>query len=792
MNNKNPITKHLNGGKLLQAVSPDKTTKGRFSGYGKAAGALVLGIAGMPIPGICSDAGPGRAAHIEEVIVTAQKRAQSIQDVPIAVSVLSAERMKNSAIASFEDISLASPNTEINMTPGYVQVGMRGLNSPINDGMEQAVGVYVDGIYYGKMAFLQDAFLDLSRVEMLKGPQGTLFGKNTVAGAISISTASPENEWAASASAAQGQFSGEKYEAMINLPVVEDRLALRIAATRDRRDGYVHNLLRGEDEKRVDKEGLRAKLLFSPSDTLSAVLTYYRGESRDSGQGWEPFVLGNDAQFIHGLFDSSLEANFDYRSHADAPNESWSETRVWNAELNWDVAEHLVTLILSDARADEWLYLDADTASAPIADWGRATDYSQQMAELRLSSPPGRVEYLVGAFAFTSNNDLTGELRALPKGPIQGLLLPILGLEFVNDLLGGLLVPIIDPVDQLLSAITSDALHQRFVQETETLALFSQLSWNITDRLSLIAGLRASKESKQVDLDQNYERTGLLLQAAFGVTEYQLNDERKESNIAPKLSLQYRLDDDLLYASYSEGFKAGGYNPLARTADESSFDQERAKAYELGYKLTAYDGVLTVNTALYHTQFSDMQIQAFIGNGFIVNNAAKATTEGAEIDIMWQPLPGSSFFASWGYSDARFDSYSNGPCPADTEQETCDLSGGQLPRAPKQSATAGFNIALPLWRDKVAAMFGADVNWRDRILFDLDGDPIDSQDAYHLINLHAGLVDPNGHWQFVAHIKNLENKTIRHFAADMPIFSGSHMGFLMPPRMFSAELRYNY
>ena len=731
-----------------------------------------------------------RASHIEEVIVTAQKRSESIQDVPIAVSVLSAERMKNSAIASFEDISLASPNTEINMTPGYVQVGMRGLNSPINDGMEQAVGIYVDGIYYGKMAFLQDAFLDLARVEMLKGPQGTLFGKNTVAGAISISTAQPEEEWRVSASAAHGQFSGEKYDAMINAPLVEDRLALRVAATSDRRDGYVNNVLRGTDEKRVDKEGLRAKLLFTPLDTLTAVLTYYQGESRDSGQGWEPFVLGGDAALVHGLFDPNLEANFDYRSHADAPNESWSDTEVWNLEANWDVAEHRLTLIASDARAEEWLYLDADTASAPIADWGRETDYRQQMLELRLSSPPGKLEYLVGAFAFQSDNDLTGELRMLPKGPLQGLLLPALGLDVVTDLLGGVLTPLLDPLDNLLGALTTDALHQRFIQHTETLALFSQLTWNITDRLSLVAGLRASEEKKKVDLDQNYEQTGLLLQSAFGVTEYQLKDTREESNIAPKLSMKYSLDDDLIYASYSEGFKAGGYNPLARTADESGFDQERAKAYELGYKLTAYDGVLTINTALYHTEFSDMQIQAFIGNGFIVNNAAKATTEGAEIDISWQPWRGSQFFASWGYSDARFDSYKDGPCPASSNEETCDLSGSQLPRAPKISATAGFNVAVPLWQEKVAMMLGADMSWRDRILFDLDADPIDSQDAYHLINLHAGIVDPNGRWQFMGHIKNLENKTIRHFAADMPIFSGSHMGFLMPPRMFSAELRF--
>lgn len=757
----------------------------------KAITALVMALAVPAQAQTVSQANSPRPAYLEEVIVTAQKRSESIQDVPIAVSVLSAERMKNSAVTSFEDISLASPNTEINMTPGYVQVGMRGLNSPINDGMEQAVGVYVDGIYYGKTAFLQDAFLDISRVEMLKGPQGTLFGKNTVAGAISISTANPENEWAASAMIGGGQFNGEHYELMLNAPLIEDRLALRIAATRQRQDGYVRNTLRGSSEKRVDKEGLRAKLLFTPTDRLSAVLTYYQGESRDSGQGWEPFLLTGAAEFLHGRFDPTLETDFDYRSHADAPNQSRSDTEVVNLEVNWDVGEHTLTLIGSDARADEWLYLDADTASAPIADWGRRTDYNQQMLELRLSSPPGRLEYLLGAFAYRSENNLRGELRMLPEGPLDDLVVPLLGIDLLDTLLNDLLGPVTNPIEDLLYGVLSDALFQRFDQRTESLALFSQFTWKVTDRLSLIAGLRASEEEKQVLLDQNYEETGLLLTAAFGVTEYTLDDSRKESTLVPKLSVKYELGDDLLYASYAESFKAGGYNPLARTAEEAGFEEESAKALELGYKLTGWDGMLTLNAALYRTEFSDMQIQAFIGNGFIVSNAAEATTQGAEFDLSFRPAEGTSLYASWGYSDARFDTFKDGPCTAANGGDFCDLSGSRLPRAPKYSATLGANTAIPLWRDSVALMLGADVNWRDDILFDLDADPLDSQDGYFMVNLHAGLVDPDGRWQLMAHVKNLENKTIRHFAADMPIFSGSHMGFLLPPRTVSAELRLN-
>lgn len=739
---------------------------------------------------INASAESNRRDYLEEVVVTAQKRSESIQDVPLSVSVLSADRIEASAMESFEDISLASPNTEINMTPGYVQVGMRGLNSPINDGMEQSVGFYVDGIYYGKTAFLQDAFLDLARVEMLKGPQGTLFGKNTVAGAINVTSAQPEMEWRGAITAGTGRDNLEKYTAILNVPLLADRMALRFAGTRHHRDGFVRNNLRGVDEKVIDKKGLRARLLFDVTDTLALVLTQYRGEANDNGQGWEPFVLQDDARQVHGAYNPALEARFDYVSHANSDNLNTSKTRVTNLQADWRLGEHLITGIFSDARATERLYLDADTASAPIADWDRRTDYDQQMVELRWTSPPGQLEYIVGLFGFESENDLVGDLTSFPEGPIDSVVLDAIGQSEFNALFaasgGGLL-------DEGLSGASTDSLHQTFLQKTRTIALFTQLSWHINDRLSLILGLRSSRETKKVLLDQDYQNSGIALQAAFGVTEYELDTERDESNTAPKISLKYELgDDDLLYASYAEGFKAGGFNPLARTADESSFDQETAQAFEIGYKMTALEGALTLNTAIYQTTFSDMQIQAFIGNGFIVNNAAEATTRGIELDLNFQPWAGTSIFASWGFTDATFDEYRDGPCRAGDESETCDLSGERLPRAPRYSASAGFNAAVPIWANRLAVIIGADLSWRDHILFDLDGDPIDAQDEYHLLNLHLGVADSDGRWSLMAHAKNVEDKTVRQFAADLPVFDQSHMGFLMPGRMFSADLKYNF
>ncbi|MGB1087207.1 MAG: TonB-dependent receptor, partial [Alphaproteobacteria bacterium] len=485
---------------------------------------------------------PSKPMRLDEIVVTAQKRAENIQDVPIAVSVMTAERLKASNMENFEDVALATPNTEINMTASYVQVGMRGLNAPINDGMEQSVGFYVDGIYYGKTAFLQDAFLDLERVEMLKGPQGTLFGKNTIAGAVNVHSARPAHEWLVGGTVAGGEFGGAKAEAMLNIPVIDDTLAVRIAGITHKRDGYVENVLRGTDEKRVDKYGVRGKVLWEPTADLDLTFTLYAGQAKDNGQGWEPFVLQQDAQTVHGAFNPDLEANADYVGHANEDNFSTSTSLVANIEANWDIGEHTLTFIGGMGDLEETFLLDGDTASAPIVNWLNDDEYTQYMGELRVVSSPfdtgiGELDYIAGLFAFYADYKGSSALRILPDEALGSTLLSNTLPSAVSDVLLNTLAPGVDPLNAILFAPLSDALFQNFNQVTQTYALFGQLTWRPIDRLAIILGLRGSMETKEVLLVQQYEETGLLLQAGFGVQQYTLDTERDESNVAPKFSI---------------------------------------------------------------------------------------------------------------------------------------------------------------------------------------------------------------------------------------------------------------
>lgn len=769
--------------------------------------ALVISLPVFAQDGAPSQEDARRAPpRLDEIVVTAQKRAESVQDVPIAVSVMTADRLKASNMENFEDVALATPNTEINMTPGYVQVGMRGLNAPINDGMEQSVGFYVDGIYYGKTAFLQDAFLDLERVEMLKGPQGTLFGKNTIAGAINIHTARPVHEFAAGGQIGISEMGGKKGELMLNVPIIEDAIAGRLSATWHKRDGYVENIMRGTDEKRVDKWGVRGKFLYELSDALDIAVTLYAGRAQDNGQGWEPFVLAQNAQLIHGAFNPDLEAKADFVGHADAENRSESDTRSINMEANWDIGRYTVTLIAGAGTLDERFLLDGDTASAPIVIWDNDDEYWQSMAELRVVTEPfdvglGEVDVIAGLFGFVSDYHGQSELRMLPDDTVGNLLDGLLQGGPLGDLLGGLLAPLTGGVvDPLVRSLVSDALYQSFEQRTQTYAIFGQATWRPLADLAVILGLRGSIESKSVVLDQRYEDTGLIIQAAFGVERYTLDTTRDEHNVAPKVSVKYDIDDDMMiYATYGEGFKAGGFNPIARNPGEATFEQETSRAYEIGTKITALDGLATINLAAFHTKFSDMQIQSFIGNGFIVRNAAEATTQGVELEANYTPFEGTVIYVGGGYTDATFDSFEDGPCiasatllPSFGSAPSCDLSGERLPRAPKWNLSMGFNAGIPVWAGKMAIVFGADASWRSKIFFELDQDPIDTQDAYWLFNARVGLADPDGLWRVIVHGKNLTDEKIKTFSADMPILNGSHMGFLMPPRIISAEVAVSF
>ncbi len=737
--------------------------------------------------------------RLDEIVVTAQKRAENVQDVPIAVSVMTAERLKASNMENFEDVALATPNTDINMTASYVQVGMRGLNAPINDGMEQSVGFYVDGIYYGKTAFLQDAFLDLERVEMLKGPQGTLFGKNTIAGAVNVFSAKPAHEWLIGGGVAGSEFNGAKADVMVNAPIIDDTLAVRVAGIVHKRDGYVENPLRVTDEKRVDKFGVRGKVLWDVTADIDMVLTLYTGQSKDNGQGWEPFLLQPDAQTLHGAFDPTLEANADYVGHANEENFSVSKTTLANLEANWDLGQHTLTFIGGAGFLEETFLLDGDTASAPIVSWLNDDEYEQYMGELRLVSAPfdtslGEIDYIVGLFGFYADYQGGSELRVLPDEALGSTLLSNTLPSAVGSVLLDVLAPGVDPLDAILYAPLSDALLQTFDQTTQTYALFGQLTWRPLDDLAVVIGLRGSMESKEVNLVQAYEETGLILQAGFGVQQYTLQTTRDESNIAPKLSLKYDVMDDLmLYATYGQGFKAGGFNPIARTSDEATFEQELSTAYELGAKLTALDGMATINLALFHTKFDDMQIQSFIGNGFLVRNAAKATTQGVELEANWMPFEGTVVYAGGGYTDATFDSFPDGPCQAGQTNpvpgQSCsqNLGGGQLPRAPKWNGSAGFNAGIPLGNMGIAFVVGGDASWRDKIYFDLDQDEIDTQEAYWQFNARLGLADVDGAWRFIVHGKNITDETVKVFSADLPVLNGSHMGFLGAPRLITAE-----
>lgn len=439
---------------------------------------------------------------LDEIIVTAQKTAQNIQDVPLSVSAISADRLEQSNVEDFEDISRIAPNTQIQTTHGFTSIAIRGLGSAANDGFEQSVSINIDGIYYARPSYIHLAFLDLDRIEILRGPQGTLFGKNSIAGAVNMISANPSHEWEFKGKALYGEYNQRRAEVMVNAPIVEDKFALRFAGHVNKRDGYVYNKTRDVDEKITDKVAARLKGLWDITPDISWTVSAQFDEIKDNGQGWELYNASAQSMDYYQRYDPDVEDELNNVGYANEA--SYNETSIYTLSSNlvWDAPFAEITFVSGYSYFDEEWYFDGDSGPGTILGILNDDIYEQVNAELRFVSPPGDFEYIAGLFYFWSDytafSDLTafdengGAQTALNLFAPGGNATPLLG-----DLLDALLPilgPVIDitPVDELVGIIINDGILQNFHQVVNTYAAFGQATWHITDRWELIFGVRAT------------------------------------------------------------------------------------------------------------------------------------------------------------------------------------------------------------------------------------------------------------------------------------------------------------
>ncbi|MGB1087003.1 MAG: TonB-dependent receptor, partial [Alphaproteobacteria bacterium] len=341
------------------------------------------------------------APAIPEIVVTAQKRAENLYEVPLSVSAIGRDALAERNVEKLDDIGQLTPNVDIAALPRSTYVRIRGLGSGDNKGFEQSIGLFVDGIYQGRAEYLNDAMLDIEQIEVLRGPQGTLFGKNTVAGALNITTANPGDDFEVWGSALMGEFSQMRLQGAVNAPVIEDAVNVRLAGKRNLRDGFIYNRTLNRDEANIDKYYFRGKVALVAIENLEVIAGFDLSKIKGRGNGYQLSALAEPATTLYTTFDPDVETDItDFETSLDYPGFVKRDTQAATLTANWELGEHTLTLVGGWSSYTFEVSDDVDFGPAPLLSFLYDDEYDQYSAELRIVSPAKRLSYVAGAYWF--------------------------------------------------------------------------------------------------------------------------------------------------------------------------------------------------------------------------------------------------------------------------------------------------------------------------------------------------------------------------------------------------------
>jgi iron complex outermembrane receptor protein len=764
--------------------------------------AIAAGMALVPALAISGTAG---AQMLEEVIVTAQKRSQSLMDVPISVNVVGGEMISNQGITNLNDLSDYVPNLSMNQTGLGTNVTIRGISSGINPAFEQSVGMYVDDVFYGRPQLARVPYLDIDRVEVLRGPQPILFGKNAIAGAISATTVRASTDEMEGFIESEYNFDQEGYEVSgaVNIPV-SDTFAIRFAGLKRESDGYYDNTTLNKDESELDTEVLRANFQWDATEDLSINLKVENADFTTKGRFLEIESPVGAPSYADSLASNPLSLGYaldDKQDFKRQSNGDYDETDVDNITLTVDFAlgDHTLTAITSGVQYDYFQQCDCDFIGVEIFQTAGSEEYEQFSQELRLSSPGGdTVDYIVGAY-YSEYDIETDELLAFGSNSIAP--------GFAST--GG------------TAAILDTGTRRNYETDSEQWSVFGQATWNISDELRLTVGGRYSEEDKTGSREVNivslggatgpFDSTNFpvfdggiiptpLVWNVLGVETEQgnghsRNEKRNESVFTPAVTVQWDVTGEtMLYASYTEGFKAGGFDARSNVQDNFEFEDELATSYELGAKMSLADGAAELNVAIYRTEYDDLQTSQFDGNlGFNVTNAGVATTQGIELDGRWQATESLYLTGALGYLDFEWDKFEDSQCyfgetpsspsndlsvPGSAQPRLCDRTGDTREMAPELTANIGADYSLDI-SDDIGVVFGINLSYTDDYFTSPTLDPNLVQDSYVKVNARIQLASVDG-WSIALIGENLTDEGISTFGNEAPLASATSRAAATP------------
>jgi iron complex outermembrane recepter protein len=684
---------------------------------------------------------------LEEIVVTAQKRAQNLQDVPASVEALSGDLLQRTNVDSVQDLSRSVPGLALGGERAlYSTIFIRGIGTQ-TDGysVEPSVGTVLDGVVIGRSGASVLDFYDIDRIEVLRGPQGTLFGKNTSAGALNVVTRNPTSDLDGYVGASYGSYKEVKVDGALSGPMIDNLLQGRVAFLVDNHDGYIRNIFDGRDLDASHQHAFRGKLLFTPhegtrimlsgdyADLHSSCCALPVREITPTSDFAERGLIPGFAGFPPG-FISERNAQVDI-----AIDDAVTNNKSKGVSLEWDQAIGDFNLTSITAYRDWNAFqnqVGQNTTPISVAvNFFSTVSQHQTSEELRIASPTGPdhfVDYVAGLY-FYKDSISDKEDWVIDLGPVFG-------------------VPpgnIVSPVDY--SSITA-ALNY---------AVFGEANIHVTDAISLIAGLRETHE--RVDFEQIGSS---LFGAPLGAV-----DSDGVNNLSWRFGARWKINsDNMVYATVSRGFKGPGFNGNSTILHEGQkVDPEVATSYELGWKAEFLDEKVRANVAAFRTYLDKFQVQGYIIPGgsriatqFLIN-AGQIRTQGVELDLESTPFKGLSVNFNGAYIDAKYTDFRNAPCYSG-QTSGCsaggsqDLTGVVTPNTPKFSfdINANYEVILPSF--PFNAFVRTDYAWKDKVQWDATNNPNDVEGAYGVLGGAFGFMSKDHRYSVTAYGRNLTNK----------------------------------
>ncbi|ROH93629.1 TonB-dependent receptor [Stagnimonas aquatica] len=780
-------------------------------------------------PAAAAEAAQNPAA-LDTVVVTARRKKEKVEVVPISMTVLDGGKLAEAGLFRPQDIQERVPGLVVSVpNPRLTSYTIRGLgSSSANDGLESSVGLFLDGVYLGRQGLSVFDLVDLDRVEVLRGPQGTLFGKNTTAGAFNIVTKAPTPEFEARAEATRGNYGARQYRGSLNGGLIGETLSGRLTGYLTRRDGLIENRYDGRDFNDQRKGGVRGQLLWAPVENFSSRLIYEYADAHEDCCAFALTSLREATRQRDAYMEYQREAIAPYARvvQDDSQIASVVRQKAVSNEINWTLDNGLTLTSISAWR--DWRftpYNDDATTMRLIPLTGVINEHQQLSQELRATFKAGDFDFLGGLYYLRQELD-SRERNVLGRdlipwvfgGIIRQNLLP--GATRSNS---GFLIDLIAPG----ANVEGTTIRSTAEQTTDSAALFGSVDWHLTPQFDASLGLRYTHENKEAtvsrsrsalntggDPSQPLELPGALLgvlglqdprnllldvvldQIAGG--DYARASQRSEGELSGQLALGYQWRPNVRgYFTLARGYKGGGINlGVIGPSVGETFEPETATSVELGVKSSFLRRRLGLNAAVYHTAVRDYQAltfdneQTLIPNPRQVNvlNVGKVRLQGAELEgraRLWSSL---GLRAGIAYSRAVTLDFTNAP-NEDDRANTKDLSGQRLYNAPILTATAGIEQALPL-SAALALYSGLDYSYRSDYYGTVEHGRGSKTEAYSLTNLRLGLRHARG-LDVSVWVRNLFDED--YLAAINPIYGVGEYGAIPgDPRTVGVSLRANF